>query len=114
LAVLRAAEKEYEANTGETHRPLAAGLLARYTRNLALASQDLTAGIFDLAVAARGIADDNYAGDVVGAASKYLRQREEADLPPHASSGRRSGSIRAASGCGRVCLAPSRSCGPMA
>jgi hypothetical protein len=80
LAVLRAAEKEYEANTGERIAHWQRRLLARYTRNLALASQDLTAGIFDLAVAARGIADDNYAWDVWEAASKYPAQREESDL----------------------------------
>src|SRR4029453_900120 len=81
LAVLRAAEKEYEANTGERIAHWQRRLLARYTRNLALASQDLAAGIFDLAVAARGIADDNYAWDVWEAASKYPPQRDETDLP---------------------------------
>src|SRR6266852_3299361 len=61
LAVFRDAEKEYEANTGERVAHWQRRLLARYTRNLALAGNDLSAGIFDLTVAARGIADDNYA-----------------------------------------------------
>jgi hypothetical protein len=87
LAVLRAAEKEYEANTGERIAHWQRRLLARYTRNLALASHDLTAGIFDLAVAARGIADDNYAWDVWEAASRYPAQREESDLPTARISG---------------------------
>src|ERR1019366_8877763 len=80
LAVLRAAEKEYEANTGERIAHWQRRLLARYTRNLALAANDLSAGIFDLAVAARGIADDNYAWDVWEAAGHYPPQRTESDL----------------------------------
>ena len=48
LAVFREAEKEYEANTGERMAHWQRRLLARYTRNLALAANDLTAGIFDL------------------------------------------------------------------
>jgi len=81
LAVLRAAEKEYEAHTGESIAHWQRRLLARYTRNLALAANDLAAGIFDLAVAARSIADDNYAWDVWEAAGVYPPQRTEGDLP---------------------------------
>ena len=46
----------------------------------ALAANDLSAGIFDIAVAARGIADDNYAWDVWEAAGLYPPQRAESDL----------------------------------
>lgn len=87
LAVFRAAEKEYEANTGERVAHWQRRLLARYTRNLALSAQQLTAGVFDLTVAARGIADDNYAWDVWDAAGKYPPQRLEADLPTARISG---------------------------
>ncbi|MGA8581933.1 MAG: hypothetical protein WB579_24815 [Bryobacteraceae bacterium] len=80
LAVLLAAEKEYEASTGERIAHWQRRLLARYTRNLALAGNELCAGIFDLAVAARGVADDNYAWDVWEAAGKYPPQRLES--PP--------------------------------
>ena len=80
LAVFREAEKEYEANTGERIAHWQRRLLARYTRNLALAANDLSAGIFDLTVAARGIADDNYAWDVWEAAGRYPPQRMESDL----------------------------------
>ncbi len=55
-------------------------LLARYTRNLALAGDALAAGIFDLTVAARGVADDNYAWEVWEAAGKYPPQKTESDL----------------------------------
>ncbi len=87
LAVLRAAEKEYEAHTGERIAHWQRRLLARYTRNLALASNDLAAGIFELTVAARGIADDNYAWDVWEAAGIYPPQRTESDLPTARISG---------------------------
>jgi hypothetical protein len=43
LAVFRA-EKEYEANTGERIAHWQRRLLARYTRNLALAGNELSAG----------------------------------------------------------------------
>jgi hypothetical protein len=81
LAVLRDAEREYEANTGERIAHWQRRLLARYSRNLALAGNDLSAGIYDLTVAARGIGDDNYAWEVWEAASRYPAQREESDLP---------------------------------
>jgi hypothetical protein len=81
LAVLLAAEKEYEAHTGERIAHWQRRLLARYTRNLALAANDLVAGIFDLTVAARSIADDNYAWDVWEAAGVYPPQSTESELP---------------------------------
>ncbi len=80
LAVFRAAEKEYEANTGERIAHWQRRLLARYSRNLALAGHDLSAGIFDLTVAARGIADDNYAWDVWDIAGRYPPQRTDAPI----------------------------------
>jgi hypothetical protein len=81
LAVFRDAEKEYEANTGERITHWQRRLLARYTRNLALTGNDLAAGIFDLAVAARGVADDNFAWDVWETAGRYEPQRITAELP---------------------------------
>ncbi|HUK17995.1 MAG TPA: hypothetical protein VLW65_16335 [Bryobacteraceae bacterium] len=81
LGVFRDAEKEYEANTGERVAHWQRRLLARYTRNLALTGNDLAAGIFDLAVAARGVADDNFAWDVWEVAGRYPPQRITAELP---------------------------------
>jgi hypothetical protein len=80
LAVFRDAEKEYEASTGERVAHWQRRLLARYSRNLALAANQLSAGIFDLTVAARGVADDNYAWDVWEAAGRYPPQKDAADL----------------------------------
>jgi hypothetical protein len=80
LAVFREAEKEHEANTGERLAHWQRRLLARYTRNLALAAKDLSAGLFDLAVAARGVVDDNFAWDVWEVAGRYPPQSTESDL----------------------------------
>ena len=80
LAVFRDAEKEYEANTGERIAHWQRRLLARYSRNLALAGNELSAGLFDMAVAARGVADDNYAWEVWEAASRYSPQQTTSTL----------------------------------
>jgi hypothetical protein len=80
LAVFRDAEKEYEAATGERMAHWQRRLLARYTRNLALAGNELSAGIFDLTVAARGVADDNYAWDVWQVAGRYPPQKSASDI----------------------------------
>jgi hypothetical protein len=79
LAVFREAEKNYEASTGERISHWQRRLLARYSRNLALNGDSLAAGIFDLTVAARGIADDNYAWDVWEAAGHYPPQSAESE-----------------------------------
>ena len=56
-------------------------LLARFTRNLALTAGQLTAGLFDIAVAARSVVDDNFAWDVWDTASQYSFQKSASDLP---------------------------------
>jgi len=106
--VLLAAEKEYEVSTGERIAHWQRRLLARYTRNLALAANELCAGIFDMAVAARGVVDDNYAWDVWEAAGKYPPQKLEA--PPmltSASPATRCGAIPAAYASAAASPAPS-------
>jgi hypothetical protein len=80
LAVFREAEKEYEANTGERIAHWQRRLLARYSRNLALEGNELSAGICDLTVAGRGVADDNFAWEVWGAAGRYPPQKTESNL----------------------------------
>jgi len=80
LALLREAELAYEKNTGEKIQHWQRRLMARYTRNLALASGDLTAGLYDLAVAARSIVDDNYAWEVWETANRYPAQKEDSEL----------------------------------
>lgn len=80
LEVFREAAKAYETNTGDRLARWQPRLLARYTRNLALASGDLTAGLFDLTVAARSIVDDNYAWEVWETGGRYPPQQAESDL----------------------------------
>ena len=80
LALLREAEAGYQKNAGEKVEHWQRRLLARYTRNLALTAGDLTAGLFDLTVAARSIVDDNYAWEVWETANRYPAQKEESDL----------------------------------
>jgi hypothetical protein len=80
LAVFREAEKEYEANTGERLAHWQRRLLARYSRNLALIARELSAGLFDLALTARSVVDDNFAWDVWEVAGQYPPQTTESDL----------------------------------
>jgi hypothetical protein len=78
--VLRHAEGTYEENAGDKVVHWQRRLLARYSRNLALANRDLTPGIFDLSVAARSIVDDNYGWEVWESANRYPAQKAESDL----------------------------------
>ncbi len=80
LAVFRAAEKEHEANTGERVAHWQRRLLARYSRNLAFANRELSASLFDMAVAARAVVDDNYAWEVWAIGARWPPQAEESDL----------------------------------
>lgn len=80
LALLKEAESAYERNTGDKIVHWQRLLIARYTRNLACLSRDLTASLFDIVVAARSIVDDNYAWEVWDTANRYPFQREASDL----------------------------------
>src|SRR5580692_947379 len=79
-AMFRGAEKDHEANSGERIAHWQRRLLARYSRNLALAGNELSAGLFDLTVAARGVADDNYAWEVWEEAGRYPPQQMTSNL----------------------------------
>jgi hypothetical protein len=80
LALFRDAEKRYETNTGEQVTHWQRRLLARYARNLALADQGLMPSVFDLTVAARSIADDNYGWEVWDTAGRYPPQKAASDV----------------------------------
>ncbi len=80
LALMREAEKKYEDSTGEKLAHWMRRMIARYTRNLAHMSGDLTANAYDLAVAARSVVDDNYGWEVWQMANRYLAQHEHSDL----------------------------------
>ncbi len=78
--LLREAEAKYTENTGEKLAYWHRRLLARYTRNLAQISGELTCHAFDLAVAGRSIVDDNYGWEVWQMAGRYPAQHAESEL----------------------------------
>jgi len=80
VALYRESEDAYTLNTGEGMHAWQRRLLGRYSRNLALAQNDLTASLFDLTIAARSIVDENFAWDVWETASRYSHQQPSSDL----------------------------------
>lgn len=87
LEVFKHAESTYQANTGDKLANYHRRLFARYTRNLARISGDLTAGIFDLAVAGRSIVDDNFGWEVWESANRYPSQTADAEIETVSLSG---------------------------
>jgi hypothetical protein len=80
LGLLREAEAKYTSSTGEKLAHWQRRMIARYTRNLAQISGDLVANVYDLAVAARSVVDDNYGWETWQMANRYLAQQEASDL----------------------------------
>ena len=81
LQLLRAAEKEYEINTGEKVQSWQRLLLAKFSRNLAVLDGRLIPGVYDLALASRSIVDDNYAWEVWQMANRFsVQQTAEDDI----------------------------------
>ena len=80
FSLLRDAEAAYEKNTGDKILHWQRRAIAKYTRNLAMISRDLTASLFDIVLAARSIVDDNYAWEVWEMANRYPAQREVSAL----------------------------------
>ncbi|MBL8229342.1 MAG: hypothetical protein JNL98_12720 [Bryobacterales bacterium] len=78
--LLKDAGESYEAITGDRMSHWQRRALAVYTRNLARTAGELTAGLYDLTVAARGVVDDNYAWEVWQTANRYGPQRDTSDL----------------------------------
>ncbi len=80
LALLKDAEAEYTRNTGDSIVHWQRRMMARYTRNLAMISRELTASLFDITVAARNIVDDNFGWEVWAMANRFPPQRATSDL----------------------------------
>ena len=80
LDLLREAEAKYTESTGDKIAHWQRRMIARYTRNLAHISGDLIANIYDLAVAARSVVDDNYGWEVWQMGNRYLAQQETSSL----------------------------------
>ena len=78
--LLAAAELAYERKSGERLAHWQRRMWARYSRNLALAAGQLMPNLFDMAAAARGIGDDEFAWEFWTSASYYPYQRTETDL----------------------------------
>ena len=78
--LLREAEKDYVKNTGDKVEYWQRRMMARFTRNLASINGELLAGVFDLAVAARSVVDDNYAYEVWQTANRYPLQKTTSEL----------------------------------
>lgn len=77
LALLRDAEQEYTINTGDQMHAWQRLMLAKFTRNLAMLDGRLVPGVYDLALGARSIVDDNYAYEVWQMANRFGVQRTE-------------------------------------
>jgi hypothetical protein len=80
LDLLREAEAKYRESTGEKMAHWQRRMIARFTRNLAHVSGDLVCNVYDLAVAARSVVDDNYGWEVWAMANRYLAQHETSEL----------------------------------
>ncbi len=77
LRLLREAEMEYAINTGDKMQSWQRVALAKFARNLATLDGHLIPGIYDLALASRGIVDDNYAYEVWQMANRFSVQQTE-------------------------------------
>lgn len=80
LEVFKHAEETYIKNTGDSIKHWQRLQFAKYTRNLAMIEGRLTAGVFDLTVAARGIVDDNFGWEIWDSANRYPAQKAQSDL----------------------------------
>ncbi|MEO8048836.1 MAG: hypothetical protein ABI833_00350 [Acidobacteriota bacterium] len=78
--LMREAEGKYTSSTGEKLAHWQRRMIARFTRNLAHISGDLVASVYDLAVAARSVVDDNFGWEVWQMANRYLAQHDTSDL----------------------------------
>ncbi|MCL4782387.1 MAG: hypothetical protein KJZ70_05070 [Bryobacterales bacterium] len=74
-------EAVHEQETGESVAGWQRKLFARFTRNLAITSRQLTCNLFDLTMAARATVDDDFAYWLWETASRYPAQSER-DRPP--------------------------------
>ncbi len=80
LRLMQDAEFNYQAQTGDKVAHWQRRTLARFTRNLAAMESQLVAGLYDLAVAARSVVDDNFAWEVWHSANAYSWQQDHAPL----------------------------------
>lgn len=77
LELLKDAEREYQINTGDKIHSWQRRSFAKFTRNLAMLDGHLLPNLYDLALGARSIVDDNYAYEVWQMANQYSVQQTE-------------------------------------
>jgi hypothetical protein len=87
LRLFAEAERRYRDTTGERLQPWQRRAFGRYSRNLALTAGQLLADLFDLTVAARGVADDNLAHELWELGSSFPPQDAPAEIPTARISG---------------------------
>jgi hypothetical protein len=80
LRLFAESERRFRETTGERLQAWQRRTFGRYARNLALVSGQLLADLYDLAVAARGVADDNLAYELWELGSAYPGQQEQSEI----------------------------------
>ncbi|HEY3119428.1 MAG TPA: hypothetical protein VGL15_02315 [Vicinamibacteria bacterium] len=87
LRLFAEAERRYREATSERLQPWQRRAFGRYSRNLALTAGQLLADLFDLTVAARGVADDNLAHELWELGASFPPQEAPAEIPTARISG---------------------------
>ncbi|MBN2062416.1 MAG: hypothetical protein JW882_18585, partial [Deltaproteobacteria bacterium] len=79
--LIEIARQEYRKNSKEELLPSRIRVLNRFVRNYSLVSGNLVPDFYQLIVAARGVADDDFAYEVWNKGSDYIWQTDNPDLP---------------------------------
>ncbi len=79
--LLEEAQKQLWKNDREKLTPVQLEILNRFARNYAMTTGNLVPDFFQLIVASRGVADDNFAWEVWDKGSEYPWQTEEPGIP---------------------------------
>jgi len=81
LHLFAEAERRYRETTGERLQAWQRRAFSRFSRNLAFTEGQLLADLFDLTMAARGVADDNLGYEVWELGATYPPQTPSAEIP---------------------------------
>ena len=79
--LIEEARRQLWKNDREELSPVQIEILNRFARNYALSTENLVPDFYQLIVAARGVADDNFAWEVWDRGSTYPWQTDSPDLP---------------------------------
>jgi hypothetical protein len=80
-SLVREAAARYQKSTGETISPRQQAILHQFGRNYALVHGQLTPDFYQLVVAARGVADDDFAYEIWDLGAAYPWQEAQPNLP---------------------------------